>query len=286
MSPGMDGPPADDDPAPGQPAGRGREDVGPVEVGVDQVEPTLHQQPPQITHRAQQGGGVGAVAALRVARAVHPDPGRLQLAGKRPGGVERADLHLDAQVEQPRRDAGHVRLGASPLEARQHDQDARQPPRYQSASARAEARREKRSSSRRRLASPIEARRRRSESSSTSAPASAAASPAGTRRPPSPATTASGLPPTSVASTGRPLAIASSKAFEKPSVSEGRRKRSAAARRGRGSSSSPAKTTLPARPRRPARPSRAARSGPSPTRVSSASTPSAVADARASRANS
>ncbi len=45
-----------------------------------------------------------------------------------------------------------------------------------------------------------------------------------------PSETISGAPPTFVATTGNPVASASSMAFDKPSVAEGRTKRSAACR--------------------------------------------------------
>ncbi len=78
------------------------------------------------------------------------------------------------------------------------------------------------------------------------------------------------MPPVRVARTGTPQAIASSAARPKDSLSLGRRKRSAAARRGSISARSPRKATFPATPRRRASSSALGRSGPSPTRTSRA----------------
>ncbi len=64
-----------------------------------------------------------------------------------------------------------------------------------------------------------------------------------------PCWTASALPPTSVATTGRLAAIASTMAFEKPSLREGRTKISAAARQARGLLTPPRKRMFFSRPR-------------------------------------
>ncbi len=78
------------------------------------------------------------------------------------------------------------------------------------------------------------------------AAARAGASSGGTRSPHAPPSRASGTPPTRVAQTGTPAAIASRTANGRPSRWEGRTKTSAAPRQRAGSVRQPAKTTRPA----------------------------------------
>jgi hypothetical protein len=80
-----------------------------------------------------------------------------------------------------------------------------------------------------RPAAPIAWARDGSESSRRMAAESAAGSSDGTTNPLIPSCTASAFPPTSVATTGRDAAMASTMALEKPSLREGRTKMSAAA---------------------------------------------------------
>ena len=77
-------------------------------------------------------------------------------------------------------------------------------------------------STRRRAASPKRRARSRSRRRRSTASASARAFLGGTRRPVSPSTTTSGFPPTRVATTGRPAAIASRRLFDIPSQTEER----------------------------------------------------------------
>src|SRR5688572_8676623 len=71
-----------------------------------------------------------------------------------------------------------------------------------------------------RAAPPSRAARARSLSSVAIAVASDSASPGGTRRPVCPSTSASGVPPTRVATVGAPAAIDSSNTFESASLRE------------------------------------------------------------------
>ena len=78
--------------------------------------------------------------------------------------------------------------------------------------------------------------------------ANASESRGGTKNPVSPSTTSSGTPPTFVATTGLPDAIASSSAMGRPSDSDGSAKRSITASNARTSSLKPRKRTRCPRP--------------------------------------
>ena len=97
--------------------------------------------------------------------------------------------------------------------------------------------------------------------------ASASGSAGGTNSPVRPASTNSGLPPTAVAITGRPLAIASKIVFEMPSASDGRTNISSPRRIAGTSRRSPGSHASFKRPAA-SRTVRASESkGPSPTRT-------------------
>ena len=123
-------------------------------------------------------------------------------------------------------------------------------------------------STRRRAASPSRRASSGSRRSRITASARASGSLGGTRRPVSPSTTSSGLPPTRVATTGRPAAMASSRALDMPSSTEDRTNTSKRGRSRAALGTAPRKRTPPLRPRRAPGPRGTERSGPSPTMMS------------------
>ena len=97
--------------------------------------------------------------------------------------------------------------------------------------------------------------------------ARAAASARWTSRPVTPSITTSGVPPTAVATTGRPAAISSNTTTGSPSVCEDEAARSHAGSTRSKSLRKPANTKRPCKPRSAIRFVRFSRSGPSPKRT-------------------
>jgi hypothetical protein len=113
------------------------------------------------------------------------------------------------------------------------------------------------------------------------APARAAASPAGTSRPVSPSATISGRPPTLLATTGNPTAMASMAAIPRPSCNDGRTKTSAPGSRCSTAVEKPQNTTFSASPCCRAASSSCVRSVPLPQITQRSGSPSATRSANA-----
>ena len=107
---------------------------------------------------------------------------------------------------------------------------------------------EKRVARRSRAAVPTRARRTGSRRSAAIAAASAGASPGGTRHPLTPSSSISGMPPTALATMGRPSAMPSRRASGKGSRSAGWTSRSSRATRGNGFARKPVTATASATP--------------------------------------